>query len=44
MADEFITFGITTAVFIALGAISFGVRAKRYSSDKQSKDNKSVES
>lgn len=44
MADEIITFGITTAIFIALGAISFGIRAKRYSSDKKFKDNKLVDS
>lgn len=40
MADAIITFGITTAVFIALAAISLGVRAKRHSSEKQPKGNR----
>jgi hypothetical protein len=39
MADELITFAITTGVFVALGAILFGVRAKRYSSQKESNEN-----
>jgi hypothetical protein len=35
MADAPLTYGIVTGVFIALGAILFAARAKRYSSQKQ---------